>query len=386
MEFQIHPAANAFPMMDDCRYAELLEDIRENGQLELITLCDGKILDGRNRYKAVTELGLAPKTRDYEGDPWQFAWSLNGQRRDLPDMQRAAIKRIIDRSSSEWQAEQAKLAAQIMEERNKKISEAASAGLIGRASQSLDVVPKEQHLNEVRAKGRATRAAAANVSSSTQAKVEWIESKRPDLLEKVASGEMKGADAIREMKRSEIVEHLENVEAVEAKAVLGVYDVIVLDPPWPMEKIERDVTPEQVAFDYPVMSEEDMAALKIPAADDCHVWVWTTHKFLPMAMRLLTAWNFKYVCTFVWHKPGGFQPYELPQFNCEFALYARKGTPKFIDTKAFPVCFNAPRGAHSAKPEEFYDVVRRVTAGRRLDMFNRRRIEGFDGWGKEAEQ
>ena len=47
-----HPAAEAFPMMDDGRYGELLADIRENGQREPITLCDGMILDGRNRYKA----------------------------------------------------------------------------------------------------------------------------------------------------------------------------------------------------------------------------------------------------------------------------------------------------------------------------------------------
>lgn len=208
--------------------------------------------------------------------------------------------------------------------------------------------------------------------------------KSPERAKEIIEGGKKMADVIREEKRAEVVAKLESVEAVKAKELAGEYDVIVIDPPWPMEKIERDVTPEQVAFEYPTMQEAELAAMPLPVADDCHVWVWTTHKFLPMCLRLLDVWGLKYVCTFVWHKPGGFQPFGLPQYNCEFAVYARRGTPQFIDTKAFPVCFDAPRGKHSEKPEEFYDVVRRVTAGRRIDIFNRRQIDGFDVWGKEA--
>ena len=208
--------------------------------------------------------------------------------------------------------------------------------------------------------------------------------KRPDLAEQVKVGEIKATVAIREMKREEIKNTLGDIKVQEVKAVAGVFDVIVIDPPWPMKKIERDERPNQSEFDYPTMTEEELSALKIPTDINCHVWLWTTHKFLPMAFRLLEEWGMKYVCTFVWHKPGGFQPIGLPQYNCEMALYARKGTPKFLDTKAFPVCFNAPRGQHSEKPQDFYDTVCRVTAGRRLDMFSRRAIDGFSSWGNES--
>lgn len=205
------------------------------------------------------------------------------------------------------------------------------------------------------------------------------------IVGRIASGELRTvADVKREAKRAAVVESLEGVSSRHAKQLAGEYDVVVIDPPWPMEKIEREVRPNQVEFDYPTMGEDELAAMTMPAARDCHLWLWTTHRFMPMAFRLLEAWGFKYVCTFVWHKPGGFQPIGLPQYNCEFAIYARRGSPQFIDTKAFPVCFDAPRGKHSEKPEAFYDVVRRVTAGRRIDIFNRRKIMGFDTWGKEA--
>ena len=210
------------------------------------------------------------------------------------------------------------------------------------------------------------------------------EEQQRKVAEKIEGGAKNVAAAIRETQREVVKERLDEQAALPLAEVGGLYDVLVIDPPWEMQKIDRDDRPLQVGLDYATMTEAEIAAVKLPAADDCHVWLWTTQHHLQTAFRLLEAWGLKYVCTFVWHKPGGFQPVGLPQFNCEFALYARKGSPIFQDTKAFSTCFEAPRGEHSEKPEEFYAMVRRVTAGRRLDMYNRRKIEGFDGWGREA--
>jgi N6-adenosine-specific RNA methylase IME4 len=188
----------------------------------------------------------------------------------------------------------------------------------------------------------------------------------------------------REARRREVIDNLTSQESLSAKEIKGVYDVIVIDPPWPIKKIDRDVAPNQVEFEYPTMTVNEVMGLEIPAADGCHLFLWTTQKYLPDAFKILNFWGFKYIMTFVWHKPGGFQPFGLPQYNCEFALYARRGSVQFIDLSDFMACFDAPRTGHSEKPAEFYEVIQRVTAGRRLDMFNRRHIDGFDGWGKES--
>jgi len=185
-------------------------------------------------------------------------------------------------------------------------------------------------------------------------------------------------------KRAAVRGALEDLAILEHKALEGVYDVVIVDPPWPVAFQARETRPNQASLTYATMPLAAIRALRLPLAEAAHVWLWTTQRFLPEAFACLDAWGLVYSCCFVWHKPGGMQPLGLPQMNCEFALYGRKGPAVFLNTTAFATSFTAPREAHSAKPEVFYDVVRRVTAGRRLDMFNRRPIAGFDGWGYEA--
>ncbi len=364
------------PLSVDERSA-LESSLIEHGCRDPIVTWDGVIVDGHNRYSICTERGIEYKTLPIIfGDRIDaMIWIRRNQvsRRNLTDDQRAMnAAELAELQAEKSRRERAKNARAAVVARNP----------IEKPDSVIDVIPKSER--EEKPRVRTEVAKAAGISERKVSQAQAVKKAAPELAAKVAAGEIPLAAAVREVKRAEIVQRLESVEAKEVKALAGEYDVIVIDPPWPMQKIERDVSPYQVAFDYPVMQEAELAALKMPAADDCHLWLWTTHKFLPMALRLLDAWGFKYVCTFVWHKPGGFQPIGLPQYNCEFALYARRGSPQFIDTKAFPTCFDAPRGAHSEKPEQFYEVVRRVTAGRRIDIFNRRAIEGFDVWGNEA--
>ena len=101
-EIRIHPAAMLFPEMSKNELAALVEDIRENGvrtRLQFIgeTWDDAQLLDGRNRLKALKELGLA--YRDHSdlipaadiADPVDHVLSLNLHRRHLTESQRGMV-------------------------------------------------------------------------------------------------------------------------------------------------------------------------------------------------------------------------------------------------------------------------------------------------------
>ena len=190
----------------------------------------------------------------------------------------------------------------------------------------------------------------------------------------------------RDAKEAAIRESNERLKAFDVEPVAARYGTIVIDPPWQVEKIKRDVRPNQVAFDYPTMTEEELMEfpVKAMAEEDCHLFCWTTHKHLLPALRLIEVWGFKYILLMTWHKPGGFQPHGLPQYNSEFVIYARRGSPQFRETTAFNTCFQGERREHSRKPDEFYNVVRRVTGDSRIDVFSREPREGFAQYGNET--
>lgn len=91
MEF--HPIAALFPLMQGDDFAALVEDIRANGLREPIWTHDGKIIDGRNRYRACVQAGIEPCYRmwDGKGSLTAFVVSLNLQRRHLTPSQRSMV-------------------------------------------------------------------------------------------------------------------------------------------------------------------------------------------------------------------------------------------------------------------------------------------------------
>lgn len=418
MTYQVMP-----PLSAD-EYQELKADIAKRGVLVAVELDDaGNILDGHHRVQAAQELGLQDWPQIVrigltEDEKRTHARKLNMARRHLSREQRREMIEATARENPN------KSNRQIANDLG--VSEHTVASVRGdnpelRRAQNADVAtvtdtlgrvqparkaPSWQPSDIAQQTGEQSGDALSNENAPAYDPPDWVVKQgaeteaptKPDIkpyrwVDPSEVGQQAAIDAGKQARkqRSELLrQQNEEVSQREVQLPDGKFNVIIIDPPWPMQKIERDLRPNQVAFEYPTMSEPELYAfsdtVQAMAADDCHIFMWTTQKFLPLSLALMEPWGFRYVLTMVWHKPGGFQPIGLPQYNCEFAIYGRRGSPKFVDTKAFNCCFSAPRHEHSRKPDEFYDLVRRVTDGRRIDVFSRERRDGFDQFGNETEK
>ncbi len=169
------------------------------------------------------------------------------------------------------------------------------------------------------------------------------------------------------------------------------YATVVLDPPWKTGgyctdpkfndgRVHRD-------FDFSTLSIDEIAQLPLPLTADAFAFLWVTERTLFDAPRLFAQWDLKYRFTMVWHKPAWPSPQRpgFPRYNAEFVCVGVRGKPRLLTTKGFSVVNSWPHpGRAVAKPPEFYELIRRVTPGPRLDMFARRAFPGFDAWGNEA--
>jgi hypothetical protein len=103
-ELTNHPLADIFPLMEGPEFDALVEDIKLNWLREPITLHEDKILDGRNRYRAIVKANLRYKLKEEnfrqfdpktQGDPMAFVISANLHRRHLTESQRGYIAATV---------------------------------------------------------------------------------------------------------------------------------------------------------------------------------------------------------------------------------------------------------------------------------------------------
>ena len=366
-----HPAADAFPMMDQNRFQDLVDDIREHGQHEPITLLDGMILDGRNRYKACLELGINPKTKDFDGDPWAYVWSLNGERRDLVAEQRYLIWKFCHEQSDAWQAEKARIQA----EANRKRSEAQ----VGIPKEEIKERAETESCRTSKHPEAKAKATASKTNPGAVARGDKLAKERPDLAEKVRLSEMKPAEAHRQMKKDEVKEKTKALPE-------GKYRVIYADPPWKYGDSRGDLPYGPAENHYPPMTIAELCALEIPADENAVMFLWTTSPMLEDAFKVINAWKFKYRTSMVWDKDAhNFGHYVSVRH--ELLLICVRGSCLPDSKKLLPSVVKIKRKEHSRKPEEFRQMIDQMYSyGTRIELFAREKVANWDSWGNEAKQ
>jgi N6-adenosine-specific RNA methylase IME4 len=374
---QFHELANVFPLIEGDEFAGLVADIGKQGLLEAIVLLDGKILDGRNRYRACVEAGVEPHFEEFDGeDPVAFVVSKNVARRHLDESQRAlAAARIatLQRGGNQH-----------------------SEGLpIGRSSQLLNVGERSVHrARDVLDQGEATLVKAVEqgkVSVSAAADVATLP--KQEQAEIVAKGEkeiLEAAKRIRakksEAKREERIERIAEIAVGNRDLNTGkTYPVIYADPPW-----QYDYSPTEVRAienHYPTMSLEQIKALPISniVSDDAILFMWATSPKLKEAFQVLEAWGFEYRSSAIWVKNQLGMGYYFRQQH-ELLLIATRGSmPAPAPADRPRSVFTSDRTEHSAKPAEFAEFIERMYPTLpRIELFCRSPRHGWDVWGNQA--
>jgi N6-adenosine-specific RNA methylase IME4 len=171
----------------------------------------------------------------------------------------------------------------------------------------------------------------------------------------------------------------------------SLFRCIVVDPPWdiqrgPMGKknANGEWAGKSQSLGYPTMSVEEIAAMKLPAADDAHLYIWTVNKYVEATYGIARAWGFEPSTLLTWAKnPKKWNIGGAYANTTEFCLFARRGKLT-AQERVMTTWWNWPRGKHSAKPEAFLDIVERVSPGPRLEIFARRNRLGWSTWGNEC--
>ena len=181
----IHPVAGKFPLLFGRDYEELVEDIRSHGQLHPVVFHDNRLLDGRNRVRACTELGITPTEIEWDAPDGVTAgeWivSTNLQRRHLTSQQRAMIAADPD----------------ILDVLEAEARERQTRGVVEKIPQGS------------RSRDEAARTFQTNARYVQDAKN--IRKQKPELVEPVINGTMSLKEAKKKVESAELDEALKNL-------------------------------------------------------------------------------------------------------------------------------------------------------------------------------
>lgn len=171
------------------------------------------------------------------------------------------------------------------------------------------------------------------------------------------------------------------------------YRIVYADPPWPyfrsnFNRGAKTSDPGQIILEdhYKTMTKEEL--LNFPMSSfglkDSVFFIWATSAKLDLAFECIKSWKLTYKSSLVWNKMKHNVSY-YSSLRHEILLICGKGSSKPDLLCGLPhSVFEIPRTRHSEKPEEFRNYIdKHWITGDRIELFARKKINGWDSWGNE---
>jgi N6-adenosine-specific RNA methylase IME4 len=349
-------------------FTQLAENIAKDGCRDPLVLWNGVLVDGHNRYDICNRLKLPFKTieNEFKDRSEVIEWIIRNQfgRRNLSSYIRTTLALRLE-------------------------SEIAGRAKKNQARKPADFVKQN---SAEQTETRKELAKLAGVSHNTVDKVKKIELvASPKTKEALAKGEISINQAHNEIKTKErreervkkIVEISKGNSSLEQIAQF--YPVIYVDPPWRYDYSETEG--RAIENQYPTMSLDEIKALDINTitTDDCVMFMWATSPKLAESLEVIAAWGFSYRTCAVWDKQKIGMGYYFRQQH-ELLLVAVKGSPPTPKPENRPSSvLSYPRGKHSAKPVEVYEIIEAMYPEMpKLEMFSRNPRAGWGSWGNQS--
>lgn len=160
------------------------------------------------------------------------------------------------------------------------------------------------------------------------------------------------------------------------------------DPPWPI-KWAQSKHIGTLELQYPVIPVAEIGSMNIKQIcdNDCRLFLWTTNEFLPEAIWVCRLWGFRYRMLLTWCKPTGLGG--DPRIATEHIVLGYRGHPKRVGDRHNKQVLNwwmlSRTNKHSEKPTEIINTLTAITEEPRIELFARRKRQGWAAWGDEVE-
>ena len=170
------------------------------------------------------------------------------------------------------------------------------------------------------------------------------------------------------------------------------YDIIYADPPWDYKGQTQHngkggKETGGALSHYPTLKLKELKKINVHTIckEDCLLFMWATSPHLDQAIDLLKSWGFNWATIgFVWDKKK-VNPGFYTMSQCEICLIGKKGKiPKPRGARNIRQLLRIDRTKHSEKPNEVrYRIDRMFPTQDKIELFARKRFDGWDSWGNE---